>query len=140
LNNLELIKRAKKNVLSGEILDRESIISLLKIDPNSEEGEKLGQAAREVASVVCKDRAYLWGAIGLDYRPCSMNCNYCSLGERWGIVKKESELSEDEVISMVRRYVDEGVRWIVLRTTQFYSLDKLIELAKKNQGNCAWTI
>lgn len=131
MNNLELIQRAKKNALVGEILDRESIIALLKIDPNSEEGEKLGQAAREVASVICKDRAYLWAAIGLDYRACSMNCNYCSLGERWGIVKDEIELSEDEVISMVRKYVDEDVRWIVLRTTQFYSLDRLIDLAKK---------
>lgn len=131
MDNLDLIKRSKKSALSGEILDRESIISLLKIDPDSEEGEKLGQAAREVASVVCRDRAYLWAAIGLDYRPCPMNCHYCSLGERWGIVKDESEFSEDEVIGMIRKYVNEGVRWIVLRTTQFYSLDRLIRLARK---------
>lgn len=128
---MDLIKRAKKSALSGEILDRESIIYLLKIDPGSEECEELGQAAREVASAVCKDRAYLWGAIGIDYKACPMNCNYCSLGEEWGIVKDESELREDEIIDIVRKYVKESVRWIVLRTTQFYSLDKLIDLAKK---------
>ncbi|AOY77799.1 radical SAM protein [Clostridium formicaceticum] len=131
LNNLELIRRAKKTALSGKILDRESITSLLKIHPNSEEAEKLGEAAREVASVVCKNKAYLWAAIGLDYRACPMNCNYCSLGEKWGIVKEESEFSEDETIRMVKKYVHEGVRWIVLRTTQFYNLDKLIHLAGK---------
>lgn len=130
MNNLELIKRAKENALSGKILDKKSIISLLEIDPYSEEGAKLGQAAREVASAVCGDRAYLWTAIGLDYRACPMNCNYCSLGESWGIVKDESEFSQEEVIDMVKKYVKNGVRWIVLRTTQFYSIDKLIELTK----------
>lgn len=131
MKTLELIERAKESALLGNILDRDSIISLLKIDPISKEGEKLGQAARDVASAVCRDRAYLWAAIGLDYRACPMNCNYCSMGEQWGIVKGESEFSEEEVIDMVNKYVEEGVRWIVLRTTQFYSLDKLINLAGK---------
>lgn len=128
---MDLIKRAKESALLGRILDKKNIMSLLEIDPLSEECKELGQAAREVASVVCKDRAYLWGAIGLDYKACPMNCNYCSLGEQWGIVKGESEFSGDEVIDIVKNYVREGVRWIVLRTTQFYSLDNLIELAKK---------
>lgn len=129
MNNLELIDRAKRNALAGRILDRDSIISLLKIDPKSEDGEKLGQVAREVASEVCKDRAYLWGAIGIDYKACSMSCDYCSLGEKWGLVKGESEFTKAEVIDIVRKYVDEGVRWIVLRATEFYSLDRLMELA-----------
>ncbi|MEA4988818.1 MAG: radical SAM protein [Anaerovorax sp.] len=131
LNNLELIHFAKESALSGKVLEREHIVSLLKIDPNTIDGERLGQAAREVASKVCKDRAYLWAAIGIDYRVCPMSCNYCSLGEEWGIIKEESEFTEEEVIELVRKFVREGVRWIVLRTTQFYSLDKLIKLAKK---------
>lgn len=131
MNNLELINKAKEMALSGELLDRETIISLLEIDPFSEDCKKLGKAAREVASVVCKDRAYLWGAIGLDYRACPMDCDYCSLGEKWGIVKEEKEFTDDEVFNLVKKYVREGVRWIVLRTTQFYSLDKLIEMAAK---------
>lgn len=131
MNVPDLIEMAKKSALDGKLLDRDSIISLLQIDPNSIECEFLGKAAREVASIVCKDRAYLWAAIGLDYKTCPMNCNYCSLGEKWGIVKEEREFSEEEVMGRIKQYVDQGVRWIVLRTTQFYSLDKLIELAKK---------
>jgi biotin synthase len=130
-NTLELIKRAKESALAGKVLDRENIIALLSIDPDSEECKELGQAAREVASVVCKDRAYLWGAIGIDYRACPMNCKYCSLGESWGIVKEEREFTHQEIIDIARKYVAEGVRWIVLRTTQFYSLDKITDLAQK---------
>ncbi|UWG98720.1 radical SAM protein [Dehalobacter sp. DCM] len=131
MNNLKLIRKAKESALSGKTLDKESIISLLEIDPNTEDGVRLGLAAREVASAVCKDRAYLWAAIGLDYKACPMNCHYCSFGESWGIVTEEKEFSQDEIIEMARGYVQEGIRWIVLRTTQFYSLDKLIETAKK---------
>ncbi|MGI6732017.1 MAG: radical SAM protein [Anaerovoracaceae bacterium] len=128
MTQIDLIKQAKKSALDGKLLDRETIIALLQIDPDSKECEALGEAAREVASVICKDRAYLWAAIGMDRRACSMNCDFCSLGEEWGLVKEESEFSEEEVIQLVRHYVNQGVRWIVLRTTQFYSLEALIDL------------
>lgn len=135
MTEIDLIRKAKSRALNGELLDSESIIALLQIDPESKECEALGRAAREVASVVCKDRAYLWAAIGLDFKPCPMNCNYCSLGEKWGIVSSESELSRDEVMYLVEQFVNQDVRWIVLRTTQFYSLDKLIGLASEIKKN-----
>ncbi len=131
MTNLELINSAKESALAGKILDKEHIIALLDIDPKSEECKKLGEAAREIASEFCKDRAYIWAAIGVDYKPCKMNCHYCSLGEKWGIVKDESELSEEEIVEIANEYVQNGVRWIVLRTTEFYSVDKLIKIAKR---------
>lgn len=131
MKKLDLIKRAKTRALNGDILDRDSIIALLEIDPESKECELLGKAARELASVICKNRAYIWAAIGIDFRPCPMNCDYCSLGEKWGIVQKEQELNRQEVIQLAKQFVKQGARWIVLRTTQFYSLDKLIALARE---------
>ncbi len=131
MNNLELIKKAKQIALSGKLLDRESIISLLKIDPASEDCEFLGRTAREAASIICKDRAYIWATIGLDHKSCSMNCDFCSFGEKWGIVKDESEISGNEIIKLAHKYVNEGARWIFLRTTQFYSLEKLSKSAEK---------
>ncbi|HHU87474.1 MAG TPA: hypothetical protein GXZ25_11875 [Peptococcaceae bacterium] len=65
------------------------------------------------------------------YRACPMNCRYCSLGESWGIVKKEGEFNDQEVIRIAQKYVEEGIRWIVLRTTQFYSPEKIIALVGK---------
>lgn len=126
----KLIELAKESALSGKMLDRAGIIELLKIDPESKECEMLGKAAREAASVICNDRAYLWAAIGLDFRSCPMNCDYCSLGEKWGIVTDEKEYSEEETLQLVKHFVDEEVRWIVLRTTQHYSLDRIIRMAK----------
>lgn len=135
MKELDLINKAKESALRGDLLDRDSIITLLEIDPDSQACEALGKAAREVASVICKDRAYLWAAIGLDYRACHMSCDYCSLGEEWGLVTEETEFTDEEVLDLIKQFVNQGVRWIVLRTTQYYSLDKAIELSKKIKEN-----
>ena len=65
-----------------------------------------------------------------------MNCDFCSLGEAWGIVEtdRERDFSEEEIIESVRDYAENKVRWIVLRTTEFYSLDVLSELIGKIRG------
>ncbi len=130
------IEKAERNVLDGKALERAELVRLLSIDPDSEACERLGQAARRVASHVTGDRAYLWGAMGVDYKACPMNCDFCSLGEAWGIVAtdRERDFSEEEIIESVRDYAENKVRWIVLRTTEFYSLDVLSELIGKIRG------
>ena len=128
---LDLIQSTKIKALRGEKIDRETIIRLLSINPETSVCEELGKAAYEVAQVVTKGAAYLWGALGVDYKPCEMNCDFCSLGEAWGLVKASREFSDEEIIEEVAAYVSDGTRWIVLRTTEFYSLDILGELIKK---------
>ncbi len=130
------IEKAERNVLDGKALERAELVRLLSIDPDSEACERLGLAARRVASHVTGDRAYLWGAMGVDYKACPMNCDFCSLGEAWAIVEADSErdFSEEEIIESVRDYAENKVRWIVLRTTEFYSLDVLSKLIEKIRG------
>lgn len=125
MTDLELIAYAKQNALAGKTLDKESIIRLLSILPGSPEAEALGKAARKVTAVLTGDQGYLWCAIGIDLKPCRMSCEFCSLGEQWGIVREESEYSTEEIIQRVKKFVAIGARWIVLRTTEFYSLKDL---------------
>jgi biotin synthase len=126
-----LIQKAKENALNGEELDRETIISLLELDPDSEEAEMLGKAAREVAEIVTGNKGSVWASIGVDYKNCAMNCDFCAFGKEWGIVKEESERSVIEVIELTRKFVSQGAKWVTLRTTQFYGFDRLIELIRK---------
>lgn len=129
-----LIDHAKKQGLSGVIPDKETIVSLLEIKPDTEEMDYLLRAADEVAGIVTSRKAYLWGAIGIDFAPCPMNCAFCSFGEKWGIVKEAFSLSEEEILAEVQNYVDSGVYYIVLRTTEFYDLDQLADLTEKIRG------
>ena len=82
----DLIDRVKADCLVGKPQKRDTIIALLDLEPGSPEYAYLCRAAREAAMVITGKEAYLWGAIGVDFAPCSMNCTFCSLGEAWGIV------------------------------------------------------
>lgn len=128
-----MIERAYKIALQGGILDRESIIALLNLDPDSIAAEKLGEAARAVAAEITGNRGSVWASIGVDYKKCPMNCRFCSFGEEWGVVKDESEWSPDDVVNFARKFVSGGARWVTLRTTQFYGIERLTGLAKEGK-------
>lgn len=123
-----LIDCTKKQGLAGTAPDRKTILSLLEIRQETEEMEYLLAAAQETAKIVTCKKAYLWGAIGINFAKCSMNCSFCSFGEKWGIVKDEFSLSEEEILAEAAAYVSAGVYYIVLRTTEFYDLEKLAHI------------
>lgn len=125
------IEEAKRKSLSGESLRKEELVELLEINAESQEAEALGAAASEVANKYTEKRARLWGAIGVDYKACDMNCLFCSLGSKWGIVKEEKEYDIEDMIRQVRYYVENGFYYIVLRTTEFYSVEKIGTIIKK---------
>ena len=56
-----------------------------------------------------------------------MNCSFCSFGEKWHVIKENRCVTEAEVFESVRRYAAGGAAYIILRTTEFYSIDKLLE-------------
>lgn len=120
-----LIQSCKEKALRGEQLQLQELVALLEMDPMSEEAKLLGAAAGEVAKKYTGGQARLWGAIGVDYKPCEMNCAFCSLGKKWGIVQEEKEYSLEEMLRQVRYYVENGFYYILLRTTEFYSAEKL---------------
>ena len=130
MNIKELLQWAKTAEGMEKGLTREQIIQLLSIRIDSEEYALLGETAREVARTITGDKAYLWGAIGVDFVHCSMNCDFCSLGEAWGITTTTREYNEAETIAQVREYAEQGVYWIVLRTTEFYSKDQLGQMIR----------
>lgn len=124
------LKERKKKPFRGEPFTKEELIALLSIDPKSEEVEALGMAAHEVAQEVTEGKARLWGAIGVDYKPCEMDCKFCSLGKSWGIVKEEKEYTLEEMVRQVRYYVKNDFHYILLRSTEFYDPNSLGKIIK----------
>ena len=124
------MERAKEKAFRGEPFTKEELIALLSIDPKSEEVEALGMAAHEVAQEVTEGKARLWGAIGVDYKPCEMDCKFCSLGKSWGIVKEEKEYTLEEMVRQVRYYVKNDFHYILVRSTEFYDPNSLGKIIK----------
>lgn len=121
------IRQALDACLSGEGLGKERIVELLSVDPDSPDAEYLRQCGGEAARRITGGAAYLWGALGIDQVPCSMNCRFCSFGEAWNLVKTDTRYSEREILQQVEALVKAGARFIVLRTTEFYSIEDLCE-------------
>jgi biotin synthase len=128
---MNIIQLAKEKALNGILLSEKEIIELLSIELKSKEDIELREAAREVARIKTNNRGYIWSAIGADYATCPMNCKFCSFGEDWGIIKKSVRYSEKEIIAKAKFFVENGADYIVLRTTEFYSIPKLINITKK---------
>ena len=126
-----IIQKAKKKVLHGIVLTEKEIIELLEIPLGSREDKELREVAREVAKIKTNNTAYIWGAIGADYATCPMNCKFCSFGEEWKIIKKAVRYTMKEIIKKAKYFVENGARFVVLRTTEFYSIPKLLKIAKK---------
>lgn len=127
---LRKIDEAYRKVLSGIVLDREEIMDLLSIPVGTDECAYLCRKANEAAHELTHDTAYLWGAIGLDYAPCPKSCDFCSFGAAWHLIKEPKVFTLPEIITQAREYVRCGVHFIVLRTTQYYPLDRLCEYAR----------
>jgi biotin synthase len=119
------IDAAAGKLLSGSVLSKNEIVELLGMDARSDECGYLRKKADECGRIITGNKAYLWGAVGVDYASCAASCSFCSFGGEWGLVKTEKIYTLPEIIAQVREYVNAGVHFIVLRTTQYYSLETL---------------
>lgn len=125
LKTKEKIDRLAADSLNGKTMDRQDIIDLIRPDPLSEEVKYLRAKAHEVAKKITDNTAFLWGAMGIDYTVCEMNCKFCTFGRAWGIVEEDKFYSHEEIEKQMKEYLDAGVHYIVLRTTEAYSVNEL---------------
>lgn len=126
-----LIDKAVQHCLAGKQLNKETIVELLEIPADSEEQNYLRKAARDVCAKKTDNTAYLWCAIGADYRPCSMNCKFCSFGEKWNLIHEEVVYSPKELVAAASCFIGQGADYVVLRTTEFFTLEVLKTVARK---------
>ena len=99
----EEIEAAAKKCLAGEALTKEEMVRLLDIPVGSTEDDCLRETAA-AAHQLTGSRGYIWTAVGMDFVPCSMNCSFCSFGEKWHVIKENRHVTEEEILESVRRY------------------------------------
>ena len=127
---MALVERVASGSMQGTLPGREDVIMLLDVPPTSPEAAFLGRRAREMARTVAGNNGRVWSAIGVDCQPCPMNCGFCSFGEKWGLVPEPFEWPAARIVETARRFVEQGACWVTLRTTEFYSLPKLLGLVR----------
>ena len=126
----ELVDRVADECLRGAHQRKEVIVRLLELDSNSEEVAYMKERASELAHIISNNQASISGAIGVDMCSCDMNCKFCSFGTEWGLVTEDVKFEKEEIIEMVREYVEAGATTITLRSTEFYEMSVLTEWLK----------
>lgn len=96
--------------------------------------EDLYRQARTVVRDRLGDRGRIWAAIGLDQARCPMGCRFCSFAEPWSQATEYRELHVDEVLHWADEFLRNGADYLVLRTSEQYPVDKLLELGRRIQG------
>ena len=127
MNKIELIQYAKEQCLAGTVLSREEVAALLDIPVGSQEDLFMRETADQVAKIITGGEGCIWCAVGMDYTCCGMNCRFCSFGEKWGVIQESRHVTEEEIMDSARRYAEGGADYIILRTTEFFDFDRLIE-------------
>lgn len=122
-----LIDKVYDEGIRGASQPRDVIIKLLELAPDSEEVSYLRDRACEFAHIATDNRAGISGAIGVDMCSCDMNCKFCSFGTEWGLIKEDVTFTKEEVVELVRGYVEAGVTTVTLRSTEFYDMNTLTE-------------
>lgn len=118
-----------KRTMDGGMLTREETLGLLALKPDSAHALRLEAKAKNMAHSITRGRGKVWSALGVDKRPCGMNCTFCSFGEKWGLIQKASEWASEDILEAARLAGEGGASWFVLRTTEFFSLERLAALA-----------
>lgn len=127
INNKELVTWAREQCLAGSILPKDKIVQLLDIEPGSRDDLVLRKTADEVAKTITGGEGGIWCAVGMDYMCCGMNCSFCSFGEKWNVIKDSRFVTEKEVMESARRYAEGGASYIILRTTESFDFNSLLE-------------
>jgi Biotin synthase and related enzymes len=128
---VEKIDKARETAMSGKEVDRATLLEFLRLPTDSGECDYLRSTAGEMKQTIVGNKVFIATAIGLDWVPCAGNCSFCSLGEKWRLVKETAEIPDDEVVKIIRNIYNKGYRVFTLRTTEYYDLDHLSRLGKK---------
>ncbi len=110
---------------------REDLIYLLHETRCSERRAALYRETRAVVQQYLGNRGRIWAAIGLNQAPCHMGCRFCSFASQWTQCREPCELSTDEVFHWAEHFIREGADYLVLRTSEHYALEKLLELGRE---------
>lgn len=85
--SLVFLNELSARTMRGGEPSREEILYLLETPPDSPQSELMRKKAQEMAIELTGNTGRVWSAVGIDRRSCPMNCEFCSFGEKWGLIK-----------------------------------------------------
>jgi biotin synthase len=116
--------------LAGKGTTKEEAVELLSTELNSSEMYALMSAANTLSRRQSNNRGEIYGQIGINFWPCPKSCDFCSLGEKTGLITSPLEFDAQEVVARAKAFEASGANAVFLMTTADYPFDRFIEIAK----------
>ena len=104
---------------------------LLNTGVSDRQVKHLLDRANAMTRKIAGDRGYVWAAIGIDSTPCRMGCSFCSQAGKWNAYTGTAPLSTEAIVHTAGCLAAGGADFVVLRTTQFYGFERLLDLGKR---------
>ncbi|MCP8306578.1 MAG: radical SAM protein [archaeon] len=102
----------------------------MEIEVKSSEFYALISTANALTRDYIGEYGEVFAQIGVNFEPCPKSCKFCSMGEKWNLVKKPVRLSVEEVTMKINEYLKEGANTIFLMTTADYPFEEFIKVGK----------
>ncbi len=120
-----------KKIQNGDFqLSESEIVDLLRIDTHSNEFYKLLAVSNALSRRKFGNRGYVFTQIGINAKPCPINCKFCSMGAaHYSLDSQWEKATEDictELTFLQKGYFDD----FFLMTTADYSQDKFVSIGK----------
>lgn len=123
---MEILERAAR----GKRLGKEDAVALLGIDTHSEEFYTLLSCANARSRTRFRKKGYVFAQIGLDSRPCSGNCRFCSMARSAFSVNEQTEKELPDILREARQLAAQDVDALFLMTTADYDPEKFLAIGR----------
>jgi biotin synthase len=127
----DLIRKSQ----NGEQLNREELITLLSLPPDSPESYLVMAEANRASKDLTGNKAEVHAQLALNLAPCPCNCLFCSFAQRNGVFEEETRVTAEEAVAYARQFEKDGANAIFVMTTAQYPFGLFLEMSQEIRKN-----
>jgi biotin synthase len=125
-----IVKEILKKAETLELLSKDEIIDLIKVENHSQECYEMMHLANKMSREMFSGKGENHFHMGLNAGPCPYNCDFCSLTRQSGLFREEVIFSDEQLLLWVKEAEDGGVDGINIMTTGTYRFEDLLRVGK----------
>jgi biotin synthase len=129
------IQDSIKRSLSGEPLQRDEIICMLRLPPHAKQTYTIMAAARELSVQLTGGKAEVHAQFAVNCAPCGCKCMFCSFASINNVFTKSTQLTIAEVVAAGLRFETDGANAVFVMATAHFSMGEYLEMARELRRN-----
>ncbi|HVI94956.1 MAG TPA: radical SAM protein [Anaeromyxobacter sp.] len=114
----------------GRGLTRDQTVQLLRGIRAGSDEQYLAMSAAASLSRRTFQGGEVHAQLGVNFGPCSMDCEFCVFGEKHGLAGEPLEMSPDEAAEVARRFVNDGAHAVYLMDTADFPFDRFLAVGR----------